>query len=245
MENNNSKTRIAAVGDIHVRETDKGKWVEYFRKISEKADILLLCGDLTYSGHESEALVLADELKSCTIPVVAILGNHDYERDQQDAICKVISREILCLLDGGSITIGNIGIAGVKGFGGGFDRYMLPMYGEKMNKMYVQESVNESLKLDQALVRLGNKSEIKKIAILHYAPIKDTLIGEPEEIIPFLGSSYLEEPLNRRQVVAAFHGHAHLGTFKSETSKGVKVFNVAKALLERDGFEDEVFIFEV
>lgn len=243
MENTERKTRIAAVGDIHVREADRGKWVECFHAVSEQADVLLLCGDLTYSGEEAEAQVLAEELKACSIPVVAVLGNHDYEKDQQKAICKAISRENLHILDGESVTIGDVGIAGVKGFGGGFDRYMMPMYGEQMNKQFVQEVVNESLRLDQALVRLGSND--KKIAILHYAPIRETVAGEPEEIIPFLGSSHLEEPLNRRRVVAAFHGHAHLGTIEGKTSSGVKVFNVAQALLMKEGYKLPFFMFEI
>lgn len=245
MESIEKKTRIAAVGDIHVRESDRGKWVECFRTVSEQADVLLLCGDLTYSGQEVEAHVLAEELKACTIPVVAVLGNHDYERDQHQEICKALVRDNFHMLDGGSVTIDNVGIAGVKGFGGGFDRYMMPMYGEQMNKQFVQEVVNEALRLDQALVRLGSGQEIKKIAVLHYAPIRETVVGEPEEIIPFLGSSHLEEPLNRRRVIAAFHGHAHLGKIEGETSTGVKVFNVAKALLLKAGYKLPFFIFEV
>lgn len=245
MENSQNKTRVAAVGDIHVRESDRGKWVDCFRAVSEQADVLLLCGDLTYSGLEAEAQVLAEELRACTIPVVAVLGNHDYEQDQDEAICKALAHDSFHMLDGGSVTIGNVGIAGVKGFGGGFDRYMMPMYGEQMNKLFVQEVVNDALRLDQALVRLGGSPDIKKIAILHYAPIRDTVVGEPEEIFPFLGSSHLEEPLNRRRVVAAFHGHAHLGTLEGKTSTGVKVFNVAKALLLKEGYELPFFILEV
>lgn len=245
MENSRKKTRIAAVGDIHVRESDHGKWVECFNVVSEQADVLLLCGDLTYSGHEAEAQVLAEELKACSIPVVAVLGNHDYEQDQHQEICKALAGENFHMLDGESVVIGNVGIAGVKGFGGGFDRYMMPMYGEQMNKQFVQEVVNDALRLDQALVRLGSSEDIKKIAILHYAPIRDTVVGEPAEIFPFLGSSHLEEPLNRRQIVAAFHGHAHLGTLEGKTSAGVKVFNVAKALLLKEGYKLPFFIFEL
>lgn len=245
MENKRNKTRIAAVGDIHVRESDHGKWVECFNTVSEQADVLLLCGDLTYSGYEAEAHVLAEELKACSIPVVAVLGNHDYEQDQHEEICRALAGDNFYMLNGDSVVIDNIGIAGVKGFGGGFDRYMMPMYGEPMNKQFVQEVVNDALRLDQALVRLGGGEDIKKIAILHYAPIRETVVGEPAEIFPFLGSSHLEEPLNRRQVVAAFHGHAHLGTLEGKTSTGVKVFNVAKALLLKEGYKLPFFIFEV
>ncbi|MDX5437015.1 MAG: metallophosphoesterase, partial [Pontibacter sp.] len=187
-----SKTKIAAVGDIHVRETDRGKWEEFFAKVSEVADVLLLCGDLTDTGRTAEAEVLVDELKSCSIPVVAVLGNHDYERDNQKQIRKVLLKANVNLLDGDSVVIGDVGFAGVKGFGGGFDQGMLGMFGETMIKNFVQEAVDESLKLDGALARLdSDHTDIKKIAVLHYAPIKATVVGEPEQIFPFLGSSRL------------------------------------------------------
>ncbi len=247
MANTRKKTRVAAMGDIHVRVSDRGKWRECFQAVSEQADILLLCGDLTDTGQETEAQVLAEELSACSIPVVGVLGNHDYERDQQEAIVEVLVKNHMHLLDGESIIIHGVGFAGVKGFGGGFDRYMMPMFGETMNKQFVQESVNEALRLDQALVRLesGEETEIKKIAVLHYAPIKETVVGEPEEIFPFLGSSHLAEPLNRRQVTAAFHGHAHMGTLQGKTSEGIPVFNVAKAILKKAGYHLPFFIYEV
>lgn len=240
----NGKVRIAAVGDIHVGEGDHGKWTEYFKKVSEKADVLLVCGDLTDHGYAREAEVLCNELKACTIPVVMVLGNHDYEKDEQDEIKKILNKDNVHILDGDSITIGNVGIAGVKGFGGGFDRHMLPKWGEKMNKQFVQEAVDESLKLDQALARLDSDG-IKRLAIMHYAPIQQTLIGEHEQIFPFLGSSYLAEPLERRDVIAAFHGHAHIGTLSGETSKGVKVFNVSKHILQRNGLNPPVYLMEI
>ncbi|HYG38176.1 MAG TPA: metallophosphoesterase [Cytophagales bacterium] len=244
MEKNKDKVRVAAVGDIHVGEGDHGKWVDYFRKISEQADVLLLCGDLTDHGYAKEAEVLCDELKSCSIPVVAVLGNHDYEKDEQEEIKRILNKENVHILDGDSIELGKVGIAGVKGFGGGFDRHMLPKWGEKMNKSFVQEVVDESLKLDQALARLDGDN-LKKIAIMHYSPISATIVGEPEQIFPFLGSSYLAEPLERRDVVAAFHGHAHIGTLSGETSKGVKVYNVSKPILMRAGFDPAIFILEL
>lgn len=239
-------TKIAAVGDIHVRENDQGKWEEFFRQASQQADILLLCGDLTDTGRIAEAEVLVKELKACTIPIVAVLGNHDFERDNQKTIRKMLIQENVHMLDGDHIVIGNVGFAGVKGFGGGFDQGMLGMFGEKMIKNFVQEAVDESLKLDGALARLdGEYTDIKKIVLLHYAPIKATVVGEPEQIFPYLGSSRLAEPINRRDVVAAFHGHAHIGTLHGETSRGVKIFNVSRPILLRDGYETGFYIFEV
>lgn len=149
------------------------------------------------------------------------------------------------ILDGEAIVIGKIGFAGIKGFGGGFDNHMLSMFGEGAMKAFVQEAVDEALHLDRALARLDEFPEIKKIAVLHYSPIRETVIGESEAIYPFLGSSRLAEPLTRRGVVAAFHGHAHIGTLKGEAPGGVKVFNVAKHILLRDGYTIPFFLFEV
>lgn len=242
----NNKTRIAAVGDIHVRETDSGKLKEFFTQVSERADVLLLCGDLTDTGRVEEAEVLAEELRSCSIPVVAVLGNHDYERENHEEIRKTLVKANVHMLDGDSVVLGNVGFAGVKGFGGGFDKGMLGMFGEQMIKSFVQEAVDEQLKLDGALARLDSDyTDIKKVVLLHYAPIKATVVGEPEQIFPFLGSSRLAEPLNRRGVLAAFHGHAHIGTLEGETSKGVKVFNVSKPILVHEGYDPPFYVLEV
>jgi Icc-related predicted phosphoesterase len=231
-----SKTRIAAMGDIHMRESDHGKWADYFRMASTQADVLLLCGDLTDTGSIGEAQVLAQELRSCSIPIVAVLGNHDYEKEQQDAIKSTLQNDHIHILDGESVVIDNLGFAGTKGFGGGFDRFTLAMFGEKMLKNFVQETVNETLKLDRALVRLDSHySDLKKIVLLHYSPVKSTVIGEPEQIFPFLGSSRLAEPIDTRQVTAVFHGHAHVGMMEGSTPKGVKVFNVSKPILDKAG----------
>lgn len=246
MEEATKKTRIAAVADIHVRESDKGKWTEYFKEVSRQADVLLICGDLTDTGDEGEAQVLADELKSCTIPVVGVLGNHDYEKGRHKLIRQMVQNDQVHILDGEAIVIGGVGFAGVKGFGGGFDKHMLSMFGEGAMKAFVQEAVDEALHLDRALARLDQEYDnIKKIAVLHYAPIQSTVQGEPEAIFPFLGSSRLAEPLSRRRVIAAFHGHAHIGTLEGETAGGVKVFNVAKPILLKAGYQVPFFLFEV
>lgn len=230
------KVRIAAIGDIHVRESEKGKWAEFFKDVSHKADILVICGDLTDTGDEGEAQLLSEELRSCSIPVVGVLGNHDFEKGRHKLIRQMVQAENVHILDGEAIVINGVGFAGVKGFGGGFDNHMLSMFGEGAMKAFVQEAVDEALRLDRALARLDQENEnIKKIAVLHYAPIKETVIGEPEAIFPFLGSSRLAEPLSRRQVVAAFHGHAHIGTLEGQTNAGVNVYNVAKPILQKRG----------
>lgn len=246
MEAAPKKTKIAAVADVHVREGDKGKWTEYFREISSRADILVIAGDLTDTGDEGEAEILADELKACTIPVVAVLGNHDFEKGRQKLIRQILLKQGVHMLDGEAIVIGNVGFAGIKGFGGGFDKFMLSFFGEGAMKAFVQEAVDEALHLERALARLDSEhQEVKKIAVLHYAPIRETVVGEPEVIFPFLGCSRLAEPLNRHNVAAAFHGHAHMGTLEGKTSEGIPVYNVAKPILSRAGYAQPFYMFEV
>ena len=243
---NNEKIKIAAVADIHVKETDRGKWTSYFKEVSENADILVICGDLTNTGDEHEAAVLAEELKTCTIPVVMVLGNHDYEKGREKLIRQTLMSENVHLLDGEAIVVKGVGFAGIKGFGGGFDNHMLSMFGEGAMKAFVQEAVNEALQLERALTRLESEhQEIKKIALMHYSPIADTVKGESEVIYPFLGSSRLAEPLSRRKVLATFHGHAHVGTLQGQTHDGIPVYNVAKHILIREGYDCPYFIFEV
>ena len=240
------KTRIAAIADIHVKDSDKGKWATHFKNISEQAEILVIGGDLTDTGDESEAMILAEELKSCKIPVVMVLGNHDYEKGREKLIRQALVNENIHILNGEACIIDDVGFAGTKGFGGGFDNYMLSMFGEKGMKDFVQEAVNETLLLDRALARIeSERPDIKKIAVLHYAPVSETINGEAEKIYPFLGSSRLSEPIDRRQVTAVFHGHAHKGTLKGKTTQGIPVFNVAKHILLRDGYKEPFFIFDV
>jgi len=240
------KIKIAAIGDIHTRITDKGRWTDHFADISKKADVLLLCGDLTDSGDEEEAQVLVDELKACSIPVIAVLGNHDFEKGRHKLIRQIFQDNNVTILEGESIVFEGVGFAGVKGFGGGFDNHMLSMFGEDAMKAFVQEAVNESLQLDRALARLEQEfPEIPKIVLLHYSPIKETVIGEPEQIYPFLGCSRLVEPLHRRKVFATFHGHAHAGKFEGITSQGVKVFNVALPVLKEATNNYPFYILEV
>jgi len=240
-------TRIAAVGDIHIKETDQGKWVDYFKEVSANADVLLICGDLTDTGDEDEAKILANELRACSIPVICVLGNHDYEKGRQKLIRQTIQNHNVHVLDGESVVIGGVGFAGVKGFGGGFDRYLLTMFGEDANKAFVQEAVDEALHLERALNKLDSEHEVtKRIAVLHYSPIKATVVGEPEEIFPFMGSSRLAEPLIRNNVIAAFHGHAHAGTLEGQVNNSnIKVFNVAKPVLMKAGYEKAYYLFDV
>ena len=246
MTEENRKIRIAAIGDLHVRESDKGKWSPIFKEASQVADMLLICGDLTDTGDEGVAQVLTEELNMCSIPVAAVLGNHDHEKGRHKLIRHIVQNQNVHILDGECVVIEGIGIAGVKGFGGGFDRHMLSMFGEGAMKAFVQEAVDEALHLDRALSRLEHEFNCeKKIAIMHYSPTKDTVIGEPEAIHPFLGSSRLAEPLARRNVTAAFHGHAHIGTIEADLPGGTKVFNVARHILERVEYKHPFFLYEI
>jgi len=226
-----SHLRIAAVGDIHVSKTSQGKFQSLFAQISSSADVLLLCGDFTDYGLPDEARILARELSaSVKIPVIAVLGNHDYESDKQGEIRDILIDAGVSVLDGEVVEVQGVGFAGVKGFAGGFGRGALGPWGEQAIKRFVQEAIDEALKLEAALARLRTQ---RRVAVLHYAPIRATVEGEPPEILPYLGSSRLEEPINRYRVSAVFHGHAHRGAPEGRTATGVPVYNVAMPLLAR------------
>src|SRR5262245_17051016 len=223
--------RIAALGDLHVSKNSQGTLQPLFSQIGEDADVLLLCGDFTDYGLPDEARVLARELTAAMkIPVIAVLGNHDYEGGKADEIREILTGAGVTVLDGEATEIDGIGFAGVKGFAGGFGRGALGPWGEAAIKAFVQEAVDEALKLEAALARLRTQ---KRIALLHYSPIRATVEGEPPEIFAYLGSSRLEEPINRYRVNAVFHGHAHRGKLEGRTSTGVPVHNVAMPLLAR------------
>jgi Icc-related predicted phosphoesterase len=223
--------RIAAIGDIHVSKTSQGTFQPLFTQINTSADVLVLCGDFTDYGLPEEARILARELTTAIkIPVIAVLGNHDFEGGHQQEIRAILTDAGVTVLDGEATEIEGVGFAGVKGFCGGFGRGALGPWGEHVIKQFVQEAVDESLKLEAALARLRTP---QRIAVLHYAPIRATVEGEPLEIFPYLGSSRLEEPINRYRVTAVFHGHAHRGAPEGRTSVGVPVYNVAMPLLTR------------
>jgi Icc-related predicted phosphoesterase len=228
MTTNRERVRVAAVADLHCSRGSPGQFQQLFIQANDEADVLLLCGDLTDHGLAEEAQVLAKELASLRIPALGVLGNHDCHSGQQAEIERTFEAAGVKILDGDDCEVFGIGFAGVKGFGGGFGRHTLEGWGENTIKTFVYEAVEEALKLEKALARLQTP---QRIAVLHYAPIQATVEGEPPPIFPFLGSSRLEEPLNRYSVTAAFHGHAHHGSPEGKTSAGVPVYNVALALL--------------
>ncbi len=217
--------RVAAIGDVHCSADVRGALHPILEQVASSADVLALCGDLTNHGLPDEAATLVHELSALgPMPVVAVLGNHDHESNQTDELCKILTGAGVRLLNGDHVEIKGVGFAGVKGFAGGFGRGTLSAFGEPGIKRFVQEAIDEVHKLESALARTATE---KKIAVLHYAPIRATVEGEPPEIFPFLGSGRLEEPLNRYAVTACVHGHAHKGAAEGRTSAGVPVYNVA------------------
>jgi Icc-related predicted phosphoesterase len=222
--------RLAAVGDLHYGKGSRGQLQPLFNGVARaEADVLLLLGDLTDYGLAEEAAELARELTSgIKIPIIAVLGNHDYEGGVVTDIVRILTEAGVKVLDGETTEVHGIGFAGVKGFCGGFGRGVLGPWGEDAVKRFVHEAVNEALKLESALARLRTQT---RIALLHYAPIAGTVEGEPREIWPYLGCGRLEEPLSRYQVTAVFHGHAHHGAAEGKTTNGTPVYNVSLPLL--------------
>ncbi len=235
--------RVAAVGDLHCTRTTQGLLQPLFARMGEVADLLLLAGDLTDYGTSEEARMLARELASLRIPIAAVLGNHDVESGKEDEVAAILRDANVVVLDGDAVELAGIGIAGVKGFGGGFGARALGAWGEPIIKQFVHEAVNEALKLEAALARLRTPT---RIVLLHYAPIQRTVEGEPPEIYPFVGSSRLEDPIERFSVSLVVHGHAHRGQLEGTTKSGVPVYNVSMPLLARHFPERPAFrVFEV
>jgi Icc-related predicted phosphoesterase len=235
--------RIAAVGDFHSSEDTAGAYRALFARVNEDADVLLLAGDLTRWGTPGEFKTAVSELADVEIPILAVLGNHDYEAEQTGDACAILRDRGIHLLDGDSWELNeHVGFAGVKGFMGGFGRRTLTSFGESQTKHFVNASLEEVHKLELALRRLSTPI---RVALLHYAPVVDTVVGEPEQIYPFLGTDRLAEPLDRFEVAVAFHGHAHHGSFRGETTGGVPVFNVSLDLIRREGMGEMYYLHEI
>jgi Icc-related predicted phosphoesterase len=224
--------KLAALGDLHVGESHRHPYRELFSRISQEADCLALCGDLTNFGKTPEAEILAADLLACTIPVVGVLGNHDFECGQPEEVARILRQAGLKLLDGEAVEVGGVGFAGAKGFIGGFGRHMLSAFGEPEIKSFVQASIEENLKLESSLGMLRTE---RTVVVLHYSPVQATVEGEPPEIYAFLGSARMGETIDRFDgVKCVVHGHAHRGAYQGHTARGVPVYNVAKPVLNRD-----------
>jgi len=235
--------RVAAIGDLHVHH-NSGETLQWlFEKISQNADVLALCGDLTNLGLPQEAERLVTDLRSCRVPVVAVLGNHDYQSGQAEEVKKILrGGKVVVLEETETFELKGVGFAGAKGFGGGFDKHMLAPFGEEAIKHFVTEAVNESLRLEIALNSLRTE---KTVVVLHYAPIAATVVGEPPEIFPFLGSSRLAETIDHFDVNAVFHGHAHHGTPEGKTTKGIPVYNCCLQLMQNINPEQPYALIQV
>jgi Icc-related predicted phosphoesterase len=239
-----ASVRVAAIGDLHVHQSVGEDLQSLFEHISSNADVLALCGDLTQLGLPAEAKRLANELRACRIPVVAVLGNHDYQSGFAEEVKKVLrAAKVSVLEETETFELNGVGFAGTKGFGGGFDKHMLTPFGEEAIKHFVGEAVNESLRLEVALNGLYTAEKL--VVVLHYSPIAQTCSGEPPEIYPFLGSSRLAETIDHFDVSAIFHGHAHHGTLEGKTTKGTPVFNCCYQLVQKLRPEQPYALVEV
>ncbi|MEW5927884.1 MAG: metallophosphoesterase [Gemmatimonadota bacterium] len=235
--------RIAAVGDFHCGEQDVGAYRPLFARANQEADVLVLAGDLTRWGTPAEMRVVVGELADVKIPIVAVLGNHDHESGQLTEAFAILRERGVHILDGDTFELNDqVGFAGTKGFMGGFGRGTLTAFGEASTKAFVDCTQEEVKKLELALRKLATPI---RVAVMHYAPVVDTVVGEPEVIFPFLGTDRLAEPLDRYGAAVAFHGHAHVGTFQGRTPGGVPVFNVSLALLRKEQVGEMYFLYEI
>ncbi|MBA2771392.1 MAG: metallophosphoesterase [Sphingomonas sp.] len=234
--------KIATTGDLHVAENSVAPYRRLFREMSEAADVLVLCGDLTNFGKTSEAEILAEDIRMCTIPVLGVLGNHDYECGQPEEVARILHEAGMTVLDEQAVELDGVGFAGVKGFIGGFGRGELAPFGEPEIKAFVDVANKEARKLENALRSLRTE---KIFAVLHYSPVIDTLEGEPIEIYQYLGSSRLADALDRFDNIAAVvHGHAHHGAYEGRTMRGTPVYNCAQFVLN-EKFGRPYALFEV
>lgn len=225
--------RIAAVGDVHLGEDIAGRHRAGLDGIGDRADVLLLAGDLTRHGTLDEAKVVAAEYRDLPVPVVAVLGNHDYHSDQQDEITALLRDVGITVLEGNGVTLetggGTLGVAGVKGFGLGFAGRSGSDFGEPEMKAFSRHGKQSAASLAAALAEVSGADV--RVALTHYAPVDDTLVGEPQEIWPFLGNYLLGEAVDEAHAHLAVHGHAHIGCEKGVTDGGVRVRNVAHPVI--------------
>jgi Icc-related predicted phosphoesterase len=235
--------RVAALGDVHVGVDSAGLLAPRLAGLADHADLFLLAGDLTHRGRPEEAKVLAEELRGVAVPTVAVLGNHDYHSDEQEAVAEVLEEAGIRVLEGDAVVLGvgdhRVGIAGSKGFGGGFAGACASDFGEPEMKAFVGHTKALAGRLERAL---GGLRADRTIALLHYSPVAETLAGEPREIHAFLGSYLLAEAVDRAGADLVVHGHAHRGSRTGTTPGGIPVRNVAAPVIGR---AFEVFRFDL
>jgi hypothetical protein len=234
--------RLAAVADIHLKAEDYERNVHQFFPVNDLADALVIAGDFTNHGTPEEMRGCLAVLEHVHIPIIAVLGNHDHESGHQDELAGMLRLAGVHLLDGQCHQVDRVGFAGTKGFCGGFSPHELMPFGEGGIKTFVEIAEREAIKLDYGLAQLETPV---KVAVTHYAPIKETVVGEPEPIFPFLGSSRLERALDRHKPALALHGHAHKGTFSAKSTGGTRICNVALHILRERGEKHPFTIFNL
>jgi Icc-related predicted phosphoesterase len=224
--------RIAAVGDLHLGADALEAWTHAFEPLADEADLLLLAGDLTRTGTPAEAELVAMLLDGVPVPTLAVLGNHDHHAEREDELVKRIEGVGVLVLEGTSATLQvgatTVGVAGAKGFGGGFAGACGSEFGEREMKAFVAHTRERAAALGEALASLDADL---RVALLHYAPVDATLLGERREIYPFLGSYLLAEAIDEAGADLVLHGHAHAGTEKGRTPGGIPVRNVAQPVI--------------
>lgn len=224
--------RIAAVGDVHYDRTCRNRMKTYFEALNDKADLLFLAGDLTQAGALEEAEALADDLEAAEIPVVIVLGNHDFHQKKNMEMLGLFRERGFTALEGQSARFDirgrSVGVVGLKGFGGGFFGACVTEFGEQETKAFASFAKQQAETLNRELTKLDTEY---RFVLLHFAPIEATLLGEKREIYPFLGSYLLAEAADRNGADAIFHGHAHLGTERGLTPGGIPVRNVAQPVI--------------
>ena len=234
--------RIAATADLHFSPQNYDRIREQMNRVRDDADLLVIAGDLTNYGRPQEMESLLNALVRLRVPIVAVLGNHDYESGQHEQLMQMMTAEGVKVLDGTGYEREGVGFAGTKGFLGGFGRGILTAFGEPEVKAFVQASVDEALKLERALSQLRTE---KRVIVIHYAPIGDTVKGEPNEIYPYLGNSRLSEVADRHGASLILHGHAHHGSPDGKTTAGIPVHNVALHILQQQNPPVPYRVFDV
>ncbi|MBQ1048239.1 metallophosphoesterase [Micromonospora sp. C51] len=226
--------RIAAVGDVHLDEDVVGRFRPALEQLPGSVDALLLAGDLTRHGTEAEARCVAREFGGLGVPVIAVLGNHDHQCDQVPQVVGTLEEAGITVLEGDGVVLdcpgGRLGVAGVKGFGGGFAGRCASDFGEPEMKAFVRTTTESADRLSEALRSLDCDV---LVALTHYAPVPDTLAGEPLEIYPFLGCYQLGQAVDAAPTALALHGHAHHGSERGTTPGGVRVRNVAHPVIKQ------------